>query len=125
MARRMWPPGSPSWRGRTNTVSSSDPETTPSWPARATALASLQFETATPMPPWITRGNVDFDVIFNLSPPSHSGLSGIPWRDEPLLPERHDPRPRRDALARRDVLSRGGGGTPAARHRAARDSPTP
>ena len=51
MARRTWPPGSPSCRRRTKSESMAVPETTPSCPRRDTARASCQPETPMPMPP--------------------------------------------------------------------------
>jgi glycosyltransferase involved in cell wall biosynthesis len=38
-------------------ASSAVPETTPSWPRRDTAFASRQWETPTPMPPWMMTGS--------------------------------------------------------------------
>src|SRR5689334_17259534 len=57
MARRTWPPGSPSCRRRTSIVSIAVPETTPSCPRRETARARDQLETAMPMPPWMITGS--------------------------------------------------------------------
>ncbi len=57
-ARRMWPPGSPSWRRLASTWSSAVPDTTPRAPAVDTALARRQSEMATPMPPWMSAGKV-------------------------------------------------------------------
>ncbi|GMV09864.1 MAG: hypothetical protein AMXMBFR55_15980 [Gemmatimonadota bacterium] len=39
------------------------PDTTPSCPAEATARARRQFETAIPIPPWMTCGKRDGSIM--------------------------------------------------------------
>src|SRR5450759_5042132 len=87
--RRRCPPGSPSWSPRARTTANAVPDTTPSWPIRETVEASRQLETATPIPPWITRGGAPAWVIARRrSSPSEDGRLGVVA--EHLLQRLHD-----------------------------------
>src|SRR5680860_610291 len=61
-ARRMCPPGSPSWSLRASTMSRPIPDTTPNCPAWETCDASRQEDTAAPMPPWMMLGRLSLSA---------------------------------------------------------------